>query len=388
MLKIKVFKPLVILVLFAFSMQIHAQEKQKNWSLNGYVKDMQSILFTEVDSDWMNDNLIHNRLNFKWYVTKSLTLDVEMRNRFMFGDFVKYIPGYAKIVDNEQGFIDMSGLIFSEKSFLLHSTIDRAWIDYTKGKFQVRIGRQRINWSQTFAWNPNDFFNTYSFFDFDYEEKPGSDAVKIVYYTGMTSQLEVAVKADYKDRLTAAAMYRFNKWGYDFQFIGGVFESDDIVIGGGWSGQLFKGGLRGEFSIFQPIQGTSSSNPALLVSAGYDYTFKNSLMFQTEVLYNLNGKEDGDFDLNEFYFMDLSAKNLSLTKWSFMGMLAYPITPLMNGSVSAMYSPNDKSFFVGPTISYSLAENLDFSLVAQSFFSDAAMGGKGTFVFLRIKKSF
>ncbi|MBT6837115.1 MAG: hypothetical protein HOA61_13830, partial [Bacteroidetes bacterium] len=312
MLKIKVFKPLVILVLFAFSMQIHAQEKQKNWSLNGYVKDMQSILFTEVDSDWMNDNLIHNRLNFKWYMTKSLTLDVEMRNRFMFGDFVKYIPGYAKIVDNEQGFIDMSGLIFSEKSFLLHSTIDRAWIDYTKGKFQVRIGRQRINWSQTFAWNPNDLFNTYSFFDFDYEEKPGSDAVKIVYYTGMTSQLEVAVKADYKDRLTAAAMYRFNKWGYDFQFIGGVFESDDIVIGGGWSGQLFKGGLRGEFSIFQPIKGTSSSNPALLVSAGYDYTFKNSLMFQTEVLYNLNGKEDGDFDLNEFYFMDLSAKNLSL----------------------------------------------------------------------------
>ncbi|MBL6963156.1 MAG: hypothetical protein ISR55_04985 [Bacteroidetes bacterium] len=377
-----------LLIFFSLSFNCVAQKKQKNWRLNGYVKDMQSILFTEVDGDWMSDNLIHNRLNFKWYMSESLTLDIEMRNRFMYGDFVKNIPDYAKIVDDEKGFLDMSDLLINEKSFLLHSSIDRAWIDYTRNKLQLRIGRQRINWALTFAWNPNDLFNTYSFFDFDYEEKPGSDAVRLQYYTGMTSLVEIAVKADYNDRITAAGMYRFNKWGYDMQFLGGMLNEEDLVVGAGWSGPLLKGGLRGECSFFQPKDNLSDTTGAFLASLGYDYTFKNSLMVQTEVLYNSKGKEKGDFNLNEFYFMDLSSKNLSLTRWSVMGMLSYPITPLLYGSVSAMYSPNDKSLFVGPTISYSLAENLDFSLVAQSFFSDAAAGGKGTFVFLRIKKSF
>ena len=377
-----------LLIFFSLSFNCVAQKKQKNWRLNGYVKDMQSILFAEVDGDWMSDNLIHNRLNFKWYMSESLTLDIEMRNRFMYGDFVKNIPDYAKIVDDEKGFLDMSDLLINEKSFLLHSSIDRAWIDYTRNKLQLRIGRQRINWALTFAWNPNDLFNTYSFFDFDYEEKPGSDAVRLQYYTGMTSLVEIAVKADYNDRITAAGMYRFNKWGYDMQFLGGMLNEEDLVVGAGWSGPLLKGGLRGECSFFQPKDNLSDTTGAFLASLGYDYTFKNSLMVQTEVLYNSKGKEKGDFNLNEFYFMDLSSKNLSLTRWSVMGMLSYPITPLLYGSVSAMYSPNDKSLFVGPTISYSLAENLDFSLVAQSFFSDAAAGGKGTFVFLRIKKSF
>jgi hypothetical protein len=368
--------------------QTQAQEKQKSWSLNAYVKDMQSILFTEVDGDWMTDNLIHNRLNFKWYMSNSLTLKVDMRNRFMFGDFVKYIPNYADVVDNEKGFLDMSVLLFEEKSFLMHSSIDRAWLDFTKGKFQIRLGRQRINWSQTFVWNPNDLFNTYSFFDFDYEEKPGSDAIRMLYYTGMTSQLEVAVKSDYKDRITAAAMYRFNKAGYDFQFLGGILNDEDIVVGAGWSGQLFKGGLRGECSYFHPKENFKDTSSALLISMGYDYTFANSFMLQTEVLYNSLGDEDKSFNLNEFYFMDLSAKTLSLTRWSFMAMMSYPITPLFNASLSAMYSPNDNSFYIGPNLTYSMAENLDFSFVSQSFFSDASQGGKGHFIFLRLKKSF
>ncbi|MFC2114179.1 hypothetical protein ACFLRI_02405 [Bacteroidota bacterium] len=365
-----------------------AQEAEKKWMLNGYVKDMQSILFTEVDGDWLSDNLIHNRMNFKWYVTSALTFDVEMRNRFMYGEFIKTIPGYAKLIDVDKGFLDLSDNLISEKSFLLHSSIDRLWLEYTRDKFQVRVGRQRINWAQTFAWNPNDLFNTYNFFDFDYEEKPGSDAVRLQYYTSTTSQLEIAVKADNLERITAAAMFRFNKWNYDMQFLGGLLNEEDLVLGAGWSGSLFKGGFRGECSYFHPKEGFKDSTGVLVTSVGYDFTFKNSLMVQIEALYNSNGKKSGDFNLNEFYYMDLSAKTLTLTRWSFMGMMSYPITPLLSGTISAMYSPNDKSVFVGPTLAYSLAQNLDFSFAAQTFFSDAAAGGKGTFLFLRLKKSF
>lgn len=39
------------------------------------------------------------------------------------------------------------------------------------------------------AWNPNDWFNTYNYFDFDYEERPGTDAIRVrVYFKdGMSS---------------------------------------------------------------------------------------------------------------------------------------------------------------------------------------------------------
>jgi hypothetical protein len=62
-----------------------------------------------------------------------------------------------------------------------------AYLDYTAGKWQFRVGRQRINWGVNLVWNPNDVFNSFSYFDFDYEERPGSDAVRVQYYTGTTS---------------------------------------------------------------------------------------------------------------------------------------------------------------------------------------------------------
>ena len=63
------------------------------------------------------------------------------------------------------------------------------------------------------AWNPNDIFNTYNLLDFDYEERPGSDAIRIQYYLGDFSKIEVAAKkGSSKDDHIVAAMYKFNKW--------------------------------------------------------------------------------------------------------------------------------------------------------------------------------
>ena len=38
----------------------------KRLSLNGYVTNMQSFMFQSLNDNWTIDNLIHNRLNFKW----------------------------------------------------------------------------------------------------------------------------------------------------------------------------------------------------------------------------------------------------------------------------------------------------------------------------------
>ncbi len=76
------------------------------------------------------------------------------------------------MIGADDGLVDMSWNIVEKQSFLLNTTIDRLWFDLHFNKFQVTVGRQRINWGQTFVWNPNDIFNAYSFFDFDYVERP------------------------------------------------------------------------------------------------------------------------------------------------------------------------------------------------------------------------
>jgi len=366
------------------------ETKQRNWSLNGYVKYMQTASFTEIDKAWMTDNLIHNRLNFNWNINDRLTFNTQMRNRIYYGEMVTSFPQYSDIIDYEKGFLDMSFMVFQGESVFMQSTFDRLYLDYNFNKIQITVGRQRINWGQTFVWNPNDLFNSYSFFDFDYEEKPGSDAVRLQFYPSYSSKLDVVVKLDHKNKLTAAALYRFNKWSYDLQFLGGYYAETDFVIGGGFSGSLLKGGLRGEATYFHPQENFSDTTGTFVMSLGYDYTFANSLMLQFEALYNGYGKSSGEFNVAEFYFMQMSPQNLSLTEYSFMGQVSYPITPLFKAAISAMYNPNDKSVYFGPSADYSFKDNLELSVYTQYFTSQTpiAEGGQGAFLYWRLKWSF
>lgn len=383
----------VVILLILVSLSGFAQDdqsRQRNWTLNGYVKFMQTISFQEIDKGWMTDNLLHNRLNFNWNINGNFTFNVQMRNRIFYGETVSSFPEYPEIINRENGFMDLSFIVFEGKSVFMQSTFDRVYLDYNIKNVQITVGRQRINWGQTFVWNPNDLFNSYSFFDFDYEEKPGSDALRFQFYPNYSSKLDVVVKLDYNTKVTAAALYRFNKKSYDIQVLGGYYAETDYVIGAGFSGNLFRGGLRGEGSYFHPKDNFSDTTGTFVMSLAYDYTFKNSLMLQLEALYNGYGETSGDFNLAEFYFMQLTPQSLSLTEFSFMGQMSYPITPLFNVIFSCMYSPNDNSFYLGPSVIYSLKDNLELSVYTQYFTSStpADEGGKGVFLFWRIKWNF
>lgn len=101
-------------------------------------------------------------------------------------------------------------------------------------------------------WNPNDIFNAYSFFDFDYVERPGSDALRLQYYNSEVSSTELAVKMNRDKQVTAAGLYKFNAFEYDFQVLGGTLNQTDYVVGCGWSGAIESVSFRGELSYFQP----------------------------------------------------------------------------------------------------------------------------------------
>lgn len=389
MLKLFYILPLILL-----SMGTKAQDStgtsEKRVTLNGYVKDMQTVIIPNNNKNWQTDNLIHNRLNFKWNISRNFTFCLEERNRFYWGELVKSIPGYKDYISYDNGLVNMSWNILLDSAYVLNTAIDRIWIDFTRSKFQVTVGRQRINWSQTYVWNPNDIFNTYSYFDFDYEEKPGSDAVRFQYFTGPASSLEIAAKADKQQRVTAAALYRFNKWEYDFQALAGLFEQHDLVAGIGWAGQIAKGGFKGEATYFHPFRNFNDTTGVFLASVEYDYTFKNSLFLQFEGLYNSNSFNSADLLLQQMNAQLLNPKNPFLSGFSVFGTIGYPLTPLINSSLAGILNPDNGMYFIIPSVTVSLSNNLDLSLIAQSFQSysgKSAINGK-TLVFIRMKGSF
>src|SRR4030042_3030862 len=227
---------LIILIFFVISAELFSQEKAKSITLNGYLTTMQSVMFDSLSGPFMNENLLHNRLNFKGYLNSNVSFAAEFRNRLFTGDLVRLGKHYTGLIGADQGMVDMSWNIVEKQSFLLNTTIDRLWLDFHFSKIQATIGRQRINWGQTFVWNPNDIFNAYSFFDFDYVERPGSDAVRLTYSTGPSSAAETVVKLNSENEITAAALYRFSILNTDLQFLAGETDEELFTAGMGGSG--------------------------------------------------------------------------------------------------------------------------------------------------------
>jgi hypothetical protein len=364
-----------------------SQEKSASLTLNGYLTTMQTAMFDSLSGPFVNENIIHNRLNLKGYINDHITFASEFRNRLFTGDMVRTGPAYSESIGSDQGLVDLSWNILDEQSFFLNTTIDRLWFDFNYGKFQARVGRQRINWGQTLVWNPNDIFNAYSFFDFDYIERPGSDAIRIQYYPDFSSSIEFAVKSDYENNVTAAALYRFNKWGYDLQFLTGYVNSEDLIIGAGWSGAIGFMSFRGEASWFQPSENFSDTIGTGLFTIGLEKSFKDNSMVQIQIMYCNNPAKIDDF--TSMYTGNLTTKDLAFSEFSAFAQYTYPLTPLLNGGISGMWFPDLNGYFAGPSLDYSLADNIGFSLFWQHFSSK--INGERTRInlaFIRLKYSF
>ena len=390
---------LLWLVLGLSLFRLQGQEDTRNWSVNGYIKNMQTLLFFNdaypdlaqgrlVDT-FFQDNLIHNRLNFQWYPNEHWTFRADLRTRIFFGSLVQATPGYGDLVDDANNdYFDLSHVLLNEHAWVMHTMLDRLYVEYAYNNLEIRLGRQRINWGINTVWNPNDIFNAFAFTDFDYEERPGSDALRVKYYTGFASSVEVAVNMfDDWDEATMAALWRFNKLGYDFQLLTG-YTRGDLALGGGWAGNLGDAGLKGEFTYFLPV-GSANDESAFAATLGLDYSFSNALYVNTGYLYNSEGGTRNS--ITGLFAFELSARNLYPYRHAVFVQGGYPVTPLFNAGLAVIYSPvNANALFLNPTFTYSIRDNWDIDLIGQIAFDQEAEGYRSPLqsVFFRLKWSF
>lgn len=401
------------LSLFAFLFAFCAFSQQR-FELNGYVKLLPQATFITkdipapllqffyLDHSYV-DFQVHNRLNMKYRITESLELNAGLRNRLFWG-FTQDNPSFKEAMDFDPGIFDGNWVYGVDGQWTMQHSLDRFYLHYQKKKWEFTAGRQRINWGMNTVFNPNDIFNSYSPFDFDYEERPGSDAVRIRYDLEGLSEMELAFSIRNGGNMVLAPKYLTNYKGYDLQVFSGIASNDstpgnpDWVSGFGWAGNLKNAGFKGEVTYYFSATEPKTEN-AFLLSATVDYMFGNGLYVMGSYLFNSyvpaegqslfpTGQDAGFFGMNRV----LTPKSLFFLRSTAIVVAGFNIHPLVRFDLTNMVSTYGDYFIVVPTLTYSATSNTDLLLVSQIFLGDQPISQDFGFlsggVFLRLKYSF
>ena len=118
----------LIFVSFSFFSQENIKNKCKEKvEFSGFIKYMNTTSFVDLDS-LITDNLIHNRIRFKAYLSDKITTVIEMRNRIFYGEATKLSSFLGSSLDVDNGLIDMSYVSLDRKSVVIQSILDLSLI--------------------------------------------------------------------------------------------------------------------------------------------------------------------------------------------------------------------------------------------------------------------
>lgn len=377
---------LILLYLFILPGTLPAQSVTPYFK--GYLKELGSFSLSNDLKTVHYDNIIHNRLESRFSFEGGFEIKADLRTRLINGFTVENVPGYADLLDDDPGFVDLSLILVDKEKAIVHTAIDRLQFSYYSEAWDVVLGRQRVNWGKSMVWNPNDLFNAYSYLDFDYEERPGTDALTVQYSWSYASSLQLGYKfGNSLDESVIAFMARGNLGDYDIQLITGNYL-DKLILGAGWTGYIKNAGFNGEISYFRPRDDFFDESGHITATMGSDYMFPNSIYLSGELLYN------GGYNSSANALAQLSqpptADNLFISKTAFFVNTNYPLTALTNLSFGVMGSFTESVFVFIPQVSYSVTENLDFLVLSQLLKGNALQEATNTpnVLFFRLKWSF
>lgn len=388
-----------IVLIFSLTFNLIAQS---DFEIGGYAKYLFNTSKYPQFSERTYDHIFHNRINTKYFFDDSFSFVNEFRFRAFFGQSIEKIPDYSSLIRSHQPLLNLDWMLWNKKYSIGYVEIDRLYFDYNNNNFQLTLGRQRIAWGTSWVWNPTDLFNPLSILDFDYEEYPGNDALRVQYYTGAISKLEFAIAPTREEKnLTAAARISLNAFDYDFNLLAGL-KQNRWIAGFSWAGDIAKAGFRGEITFQQkskrltkyetsysfnllPISYKNQNQISLVLSG--DYTFTNSFYIHTEILYNNIGVKNFT---SQFTQEATELGLLAPSRISLFQEFSYNISPLTRAGIFTILNPDDKSHVIVPSLCYSIITNLDLYLIALIFEGDeySQYGSFGNSIFARLKYSF
>ncbi len=278
-----------------------------------------------------------------------------------------------------------------DDDFRMYLTADRLNARYSLYDVDITLGRQAINFSQAYFWNPLDVFAPLDPQTVDRDYKPGVDALRADIDLGSFSSLSVVgalgrkvvvddgleVKANGfgEDLWYASALmarYRTTCAGWDLSFQAGKIYGGHQT-GAGFSGEAGPLGIRGEAAYFKARGETEAWIPDpsttgvtrevclvedhVSIVLGMDHRFDSSLYVNVE--YFLNGAGDDD-DLTKGVLKSAVGETLSLSEHLAGIQATYEFHPLLTGQATWIVSLSDASSLLSPSMTFSVADEADF----------------------------
>jgi hypothetical protein len=380
-------KKILLLILSINLLQsLFAQQDSTGFafSFNGYLKDLNTFSFPIHHQPSSYTQLLHNRMNLKW-TSSNFNGSIEWRNRFFWGDLPRQDPMLASHLENVNEKISFPVVWTRNNNSLLHTNLERAWIEFKKNRWSYKLGRQRINWGMNNNWNPNDIFNAYNLLDFDYEERSGVDGFRISHVLGEMKTLEWAGAFHRGKDITTAIKYGFHTNGIDWQILTGIYRSM-FTIGGGWQGSMGDWGVKGELQFFGSHQEQRSLFNG---SMEIDRLTPNNGYLYWSILYTEAGLKHAPSIWTDLSFQNSPLK-LMPAQWNLLAGFRKEISPRFNASIGLIHAPFVELWIFYPSVNFSVITNVDLDLFVQSFFgkNNDSFGVIGHTLFLRGKWSF
>lgn len=354
----------------------------------GYVKELGAFSLSNDLGTLRFDNILHHRIESRFDLGEKVEIRADARTRLFNGWTVKNSPDYGDFLSNDPGYFDLSHTWIDSDNSVLNTAIDRLHLSFISGPWEVHAGRQRINWGKTMVWNPNDLFNAYAYLDFDYEERPGTDALYASYSWSYASSVEIGYRlGNGINESVIAGMVRGNAGEYDLQFIvGNYFE--ELAMGTGWSGYLRNAGFKGELTYFHPRENIFSEAGHFTSTVGADYMFPSGVYSSVELLYN--GGWDRSLNPVAQLTQPPSASDLFIAETGYFLNTSIQTDPLTSISGGIMGSFDRKMIILIPQLTRSISENTDLLILAQllkgSVFTDLTETPNA--IYFRIKYSY
>ncbi len=330
----------------------YSAEDVINWDMGGYTKCL-VLYYRQYDEDvWIN--LERLRLDFDLNLAQKLQLKLIYDNELILAADI----GENRLVDSST-FWDLDKDIARRDDLLWQHSIYRAYARFYTDTVEITVGRQRVAWGVARLWNPIDLFNPISPQQIEGDEKLGIDAVNLELHLGDLSSLQlVFAPQDEHEEQSAALRYKTTIGEYDLALMAGEFR-DDEVLGVSFDGYIGGAGIRGEIT----YTNDSVSDDFTRAVIGGDYTFPNSIYVLIEYLYN-----GGTVDDIEGLSLQSDSSQIITREENFLGFgLGYELTPLIRLNNYTIYDIDEDSLFIGPTLSYSIIEDLDLRIGAQLF---------------------
>jgi hypothetical protein len=262
--------------------------------------------------------------------------------------------------------VDMAWEPVDAPNYMVEGRVDRLAAKISVPHLDVTIGRQPISFGSSWIFTPMDLVAPFSPTDIDTEYKPGIDAARVDAFFGMAGQITAvaAYAGDWSPEGTVLAMHAANTFGITDVGLFAAYNRAEPVFGLDMASSIGPVGLHGEGTVTLPPEDTGE-DPFLRAAFGANWMPLEDLSIMAELYWQSVGGADSGEYLGVYGSERFARGELWAAGRYYAALTAgYQLTPLVGVSAFSVVNLSDPSAMIGPSLSWSVAENAELAMGA------------------------